>query len=119
MELSMREVMKKEKNMEGVDFAGQMDLFIKENLIALLFMEKELTSGLMVGSIKANGKKTRWTVRAFLFGRMEESMLDNIKTIKSMGILCKNSQELASSNGQKEKNIEVSGLMVNSTERVS
>lgn len=92
MEHFMRGVMRREKNMERVDFAGQMDQFIRVTLIVRPYTDKEFMNGLMAGFTKVNGRKTKWMEKENFFGRMEENILVSIKTIKNMGtyiLICK------------------------------
>ncbi len=81
----MKEITNKDLSMEMDFFNGQMDLFIKENLLRTGLKDKEITNGQMGEFTKDNGKITRCTVLVSSAGQMGENISGNIKTIKSTG----------------------------------
>ena len=72
-------------------------------------MEKESTLGLITGGTRANGERTKCTVKELSHGSMAESTSVNMPTTKR--------RAMENSCGQMAGVIEVSGLMANNTAR--
>jgi hypothetical protein len=80
MKVSMRTV----RSMERENFCGLISLLILEIFYRTIFMDSESIPGMMVASLKENGKATRWMVMVYLLGQMVVNILETIKKIESM-----------------------------------
>lgn len=56
---------------------GVMEVDMKENLIIIIFMEKEYINGEMVDNIAVSGKMIRWKEKVISHGQMEERNINN------------------------------------------
>lgn len=74
MVLAMKVNILKGKNMEKVNFNGQMVVSIPEILMTIIFMERVSTSGLMAEFTMEIGLTTKWKVMEHSHGQMVEDM---------------------------------------------
>jgi hypothetical protein len=96
------------RSMERENFCGLTSLLTLEIFYRTIFMDSEFIPGMMVESLKENGKATRWMAMVYLLGQMVVNILETIKKIESM--------DKDSLYGQTEGNIREGGQMANSME---
>ena len=106
---SMWDIIMMEKSRERENIIGLMDPIMMGNGMITRLMVSVPTNGLTVEDIQELGRKTTCMARVLMSGRMEGSMLGNIKMIKSMV------KELII--GLMEDVMKVDGKMAISTER--
>lgn len=70
------------KNMGKVNLYGLMVHHMKGIYLKMIYKEKELISGWMGESTKANGLLIKCTARDFFSGQMENNMRENISKAK-------------------------------------
>lgn len=63
MDLNMKVIIMKVKNMDMVKYILQMVLHIKDNFKWMIYMVKVYINGLMVKYMKDNGKIIKWMVK--------------------------------------------------------
>jgi hypothetical protein len=101
MVLCTRVIMFMARSMGGVNSFGQMDQYMKDNLLITILRVRACIAGQMVGLILDNGNLIKCMEKECSLGQMVEGMKVNILKIKS--------KERALSIGQMEENILESG----------
>jgi len=84
IQLAMKEIMNKERNMELVLSNGLIPLCLLVSFISITFMGKESICGAMVVNTRVSGKITRCMAKVLLFGVMVVFTMVSISMIKRM-----------------------------------